>query len=122
MSLLRKFKQEIQLGAYYDPVTDTIHGATPYSYTWYHENRHRKQAKRVQSIKAISTWSYIIGYSLSGGLLLANTLNGFARWDFIFTLSGIAWLPVTLLNTVLEIDAFIFGTWDWFRARAGGSR
>lgn len=118
MSLLKSLSKEIQFNAYYDPVSDTIHNAKENSYTWFHEKRHQKQIKRAPIVKTLNTWFYIAGYSLAGGFFVAHHIGGFSRWDIAFMLVGLAWLPLTLLNLVLEIDAFIFGTLDWISYKA----
>lgn len=116
MSIWKRFKREIQLDAYYNPETDRIYNATPYTYTWYHERRHQEQYTKVRGLSRLGTQLYIGAYSLSGGIFIANLLAGLVAWDIVFSLIGFFWTPLVVLNSVLEIDAFIFGTYNWLKA------
>lgn len=105
----------MSLKAYYDPVTDTIRNATPFTYAWFHERRHQEQYKKNSWLKTFDLWSSIIAYALSGGMLIVCLIHW--RLDLYFYFTGLVYTPIVLLGLFLEIDAFIFGTISWMKYR-----
>jgi len=99
--------------AYYDSITDTIANASKYSYSWFHEMRHR-----TQSIKTpINKWSInisVYSYYLGIGLLYFLIIGSINYIEF-FKLLGIVYTPYIVLLTIIELDAYIFGTINWLK-------
>lgn len=108
--------------AYYDSITDTIANAPKYSYSWFHEMRHRKQSLKTpldKWVTNISVYSYYAGITLLIVLLLGDlnfiqVLKNLTYIDF-FKLLGIIYTPYLLLITIVEADAYILGTINWVK-------
>jgi len=100
--------------AYYDPVNDTIVNAPFNSYSWFHELRHRKQTLNTPFM-TWSTYAQVYGYYLCIGLLFYLPFNLDKMLPNILHLMGLCMLPYIIIVTLLEADAYIFGTIDWFK-------
>lgn len=95
--------------ARYEPDTDTICGAEPRSWAYYHEIRHREQYKHGWARRAdkLHIWMYYAAFI--GGPAGAWNL-GVYGW---FVGIGIAMTPHILALALLEADAYVVGTWRY---------
>lgn len=97
--------------AYYDPVTDTIHGCKPGSYAYAHEERHREQYKKGKA--ELLDKLYVISYYASfvcavGGFIVKGP------WGMVEGI-GLAFLPHVISQLYLEADAYIVGLIRWWK-------
>lgn len=99
--------------AYYDPVTDTIHGCEPGTYAHFHELRHRDQYKRGKA--ALLDQLYVICYYASFLTSIGGWIVG-GPWGMIKGI-GLAFLPHVISMAYLEADAYIMGWIAWRKSR-----
>ena len=95
--------------ARYDPRTEQIEGCTPFTFTWYHENRHKQQMfnKDISNADFLSGVSTLVGKAI----LLFSFLKGFS--DPILFMEGAKialyfMIPSLVFNFVLEMDANVY--------------
>lgn len=100
--------------AHYDVETDTIRGCRPYTYEWFHERRHQMQFRTIKLLKRFNQNLEIISYGATSGTLLAIIFGLIPIVDGLIIM-GLVNAPLALLNLLLEGDAVLFGTIDWWR-------
>lgn len=100
--------------AYYDPLTDTIHGCREGSYAWFHEARHREQYKRGKA--ELLDQLYVICYYASFLCAIGGWVFGGGPWGMVKGI-GLAFLPHVLSQAYLEADAYLVGWWHWRSAK-----
>ena len=100
--------------AYYDVNTDTIKGCNPFSYAWFHETRHQKQFQTIKPLKVFNQQLEVLTYGACSGFLL-GWLLGLTSIGWTLILMGSAVAPYSFLNMLLELDAIVFGSWNWYR-------
>lgn len=95
--------------AYYDPISDSIHGCEPGSYAYAHEERHREQYKKGNAAKLDQLYviCYYASFICAVGGFLANGWPGMAEGI------GLAFLPHVISQLYLEGDAYIMGYLKW---------
>lgn len=101
------------MSAYYDPVSDRIHGCEPGSYAWEHERRHREQYLRgkAELLDQLHVLCYYVSFLCAiGGWIVAGP------WGMIQGI-GFAFLPHVLSLAYLEGDAYLVGFVRWRRKR-----
>lgn len=105
--------------AYYDPRTDKIVGATPGSYAYAHELRHRWQFKQFPKLEENVTKVHITSYyaSIIASIALALLYGG----KGVILGVGFGMLPHVLFTAIIELDAYAVGTaaWLWGRLKRG---
>jgi Zn-dependent membrane protease YugP len=98
--------------AYYDPVSDTIANCTKHSYTWFHEKRHQYQYKTLKVGYYVDEIG-MVAYNIGGIILVIGLLLEYILQTFI--LIGIITSSYIVLACLLEVDAYLFGTINYFK-------
>jgi len=94
---------------YYDPISDTIHGAEPGTYAYAHEERHRQQYKKGKA--ALLDQLYVICYYASFICAVGGFIAG-GPWGAVKGI-GLAFVPHVISQLYLEGDAYIVGFLQW---------
>jgi uncharacterized phage infection (PIP) family protein YhgE len=101
---------------HYDPEQDRIVGAIPNTIEWFHEQRHQKQFYALPWLYKFMENLSIYSYAFAASFLLVY----FALWTifgtnnvYVFYLFGAAYIPMTVIKIILEVDATIFG-WIYY--------
>jgi hypothetical protein len=94
---------------YYDPKTDRIVGCKPGTWQYSHELRHRWQFKKYPRLEESITKVHIRSYyaSIIASILL-TILFGFKG---VIIGVGMGMLPHILLTAIMELDAYVVGTY-----------
>ena len=100
--------------AYYDVANDRIMGCDPFTYSWFHEDRHRQQFTYIPKLKSFNQWLEVLTYGLTSGFMLGGVV-GILSIGWTLILMGLSTVPYSMLNLMLELDALVFGTWNWYR-------
>lgn len=98
--------------AYYDPQKDIIVNAAPYTYSWFHEKRHQTQYKSSRLPDIADTIGMYV-YTICGFISLIGLPLG--AFTLVFLMNGLFVTPYVLFCMFLEIDAYIFGTINYFK-------
>lgn len=97
---------------YYDSKTDTIHNCSYGQYAWFHEKVHQRQHRRWNKLGQVIDTLSVVSYYISGLLLLYYVLF----WNnYVFYLIGLAWTPLSAILLILELEAYVVGTFDWLK-------
>ncbi len=98
---------------YYDPVSDRIVGAVPGSWAYAHEERHREQYRRgwAQRVDMLHMRLYYAAF-VAGPV--GWWVGGWRGW---FLGVGVAMTPHIVGVGLLELDAYVVGSWEWFVRR-----
>lgn len=99
--------------AHYDPSTDTIHGADPGTWAYYHEARHQWQFKKYPNLQELTAKVHIRSYYAS--IIASSILMLFYGWRGIIVGVGFGMLTHVLFILLMELDAYIMGTYQWLR-------
>jgi len=102
----------MSFNAFYDPETDKIHNAKPFSYSWFHEKRHQQQFRLVPGLRSINLWLHTLTYPLCSAFAFAMVVRLLPPTESLI-LMGASALPYSLVNLWLEVDAVLFGTINW---------
>lgn len=99
------------VSAFYDPVKDEIVGAKVGSFAWFHESRHREQYVSGWAVRADILHIYCY-YSAFFACVLGFFLLGYLG---LLVGIGACMLPHVLSLALLELDAYVVGTFRWLR-------
>lgn len=101
--------------AYYDPSTDKIVGAVPGTWSYYHEEVHRRQYHRWEGLDLILTKVHIRGYyaAIFSSILLTIVVGPVG----IIYGVGMGMLPHVMIIALMEAEAYTMGTINYLRRR-----